>query len=43
MEIENAVKLMFKTKIKKLPVVKKGKLIGLVTLTDHHEISASHD
>ncbi len=34
MEIENAVKLMFKTKIKKLPVVHKGKLIGLVTLTD---------
>jgi len=34
MEIENAVKLMFKTKIKKLPVVHGGKLIGLVTLTD---------
>jgi CBS domain-containing protein len=34
MEIENAVKLMFKTKIKKLPVVHRGKLIGLVTLTD---------
>jgi CBS domain-containing protein len=34
MEIENAVKLMFKIKIKKLPVVHKGKLIGLVTLTD---------
>ena len=33
MEIENAVKLMFKTKIKKLPVVH-GRLIGLVTLTD---------
>jgi len=34
MEIENAVELMFKTKIKKLPVVHRGKLIGLVTLTD---------
>ena len=34
MEIENAVRLMFKTKIKKLPVVHRGKLIGLVTLTD---------
>ena len=34
MEIEDAVKLMFKIKIKKLPIVHKGKLIGLVTLTD---------
>ena len=34
MEVENAVKLMFKTKIKKLPVVQRGQLIGLVTLTD---------
>jgi CBS domain-containing protein len=34
MEIENAVKLMFKTKIKKLPVIHRGKLTGLVTLTD---------
>jgi len=34
MEIENALKLMFKTKIKKLPVVHRRKLIGLVTLTD---------
>ena len=34
MEIEDAVKVMFKTKIKKLPVVQKGRLIGLVTLTD---------
>jgi CBS domain-containing protein len=34
MEVENAVKLMFKTKIKKLPVVQRGRLIGLVTLTD---------
>ncbi len=34
MEIEDAVKLMFKTKIKKLPVVHRGRLLGLVTLTD---------
>jgi len=34
MEIEDAATLMFKIKIKKLPVVHKGKLIGLVTLTD---------
>ena len=34
MEIEDAVKLMFKSKIKKLPVVQQGQLIGLVTLTD---------
>jgi len=33
-EIEDAVKLMFKHKIKKLPVVEKGRLVGLVTLTD---------
>jgi len=34
MEIEDAVKLMFKTEIKKLPVIRGGKLVGLVTLTD---------
>ncbi len=34
MKIENAVKLMFKSKIKKLPVVQKGRLVGIVTLTD---------
>ncbi len=34
MEIEDAVKLMFRTKIKKLPVVHRGRLLGLVTLTD---------
>jgi len=33
-QIEGAVKLMFEKKIKKLPVVEKGKLLGLVTLTD---------
>jgi CBS domain-containing protein len=34
MELEEAAKLMFKLKIKKLPVVESGKLLGLVTLTD---------
>jgi len=34
MEIESAAKIMFTKKIKKLPIVEKGKLIGLVTLTD---------
>ena len=33
-EIEDAVRLMFKHKIKKLPVVENGCLVGLVTLTD---------
>jgi len=33
-EIEEAAKLMFQEKIKKLPIVKKEKLLGLVTLTD---------
>lgn len=31
---EEATKLMIKKKIKKLPIVKKEKLLGLVTLTD---------
>jgi len=34
MDIEDAARLMFSKKIKKLPVVEKGKLVGLVTLTD---------
>ena len=34
MNIGDAVKLMFEHKIKKLPIVKKGHLVGLVTLTD---------
>ncbi|NIR87342.1 CBS domain-containing protein [Candidatus Bathyarchaeota archaeon] len=34
MEVEEAVRLMFKMKIKKLPVVEKGRLLGLITLTD---------
>jgi CBS domain-containing protein len=34
MELEEAVKLMFQMKIKKLPVVDGKRLVGLVTLTD---------
>ena len=34
MHIEDAVELMFKRRIKKLPVVEHGRLRGLVTLTD---------
>ncbi len=34
MDLEEAAKLMFKLKIKKLPVVESGHLMGLVTLTD---------
>jgi len=34
MEVEDAVRLMFNMKVKKLPIVDKGKLVGLVTLTD---------
>jgi len=34
MDIEAAVRFMFKHKIKKLPVVENDRLVGLVTLTD---------
>jgi len=34
MYVEDAAKLMFKRNIKKLPVMKNGRLIGLVTLSD---------
>ena len=34
MDIEDTIKFMLKMKIKKLPIVKSGKLLGLVTLTD---------
>jgi CBS domain-containing protein len=34
MDLEEAVKLMFQMKIKKLPVVNEKRLVGLVTLTD---------
>jgi CBS domain-containing protein len=33
-ELEDAARLMFKMKIKKLPIIHEGKLSGLVTLTD---------
>jgi len=34
MDLEDAVRLMFQMKIKKLPVVEGKRLVGLVTLTD---------
>jgi len=34
MDAEDAAKLMFMKKIKKLPIVDQGRLLGLVTLTD---------
>lgn len=34
MELEDAARLMFKRKIKKLPIVEDGRLKGLITLTD---------
>lgn len=34
MEIHEAARLMFKRKIKKLPIMENGKLIGLITLTN---------
>jgi len=34
MEIPDAVRLMLQKKIKKLPILAEGKMIGLVTLTD---------
>jgi CBS domain-containing protein len=34
MDLEEAARLMFKLKIKKLPVVGSGKLMGLITLSD---------
>jgi CBS domain-containing protein len=34
MDLEEAARLMFKMKVKKLPVVSRGDLVGLLTLTD---------
>ncbi|MEM2146192.1 MAG: CBS domain-containing protein [Candidatus Jordarchaeaceae archaeon] len=34
MELEDAARMMFRKKIKKLPLVNDGKLVGLITLTD---------
>jgi CBS domain-containing protein len=34
MEIHEAARLMFRKKIKKLPIVENGKLVGLITMTN---------
>jgi CBS domain-containing protein len=34
MELEDAARLMFRKKVKKLPIMQDGKLVGLITLTD---------
>jgi len=34
MDLDDAVRLMFEMRIKKLPVVKDGRLVGLVSMTD---------
>ena len=34
MEVADAVRLMLQKKIKKLPIIQDGKMVGLVTLTD---------
>jgi CBS domain-containing protein len=34
MELEEAARLMFRKKVKKLPIMKDGELVGLITLTD---------
>jgi len=34
MELEDAARLMFRKKVKKLPIIKDGQLVGLITLTD---------
>jgi CBS domain-containing protein len=34
MELEDAARLMFRKKVKKLPIIKDGELVGLMTLTD---------
>ena len=39
--LEEAIEAMFKHKIKKLPVVEGGKLVGLVTFTILHVFSRS--
>lgn len=34
MELEDAARLMFRNKVKKLPIMHNGELVGLITLTD---------
>jgi CBS domain-containing protein len=34
MEVADAVRLMLQKKIKKLPIIEDGKMVGLITLTD---------
>jgi len=34
MELEDAARLMFRKKVKKLPIIKDQELVGLITLTD---------
>jgi CBS domain-containing protein len=34
MELEDAARLMFRKKVKKLPITRDGELVGLITLTD---------
>lgn len=34
MDVEEATRLMFDKKIKKLPIIEEGRLVGLITLTD---------
>lgn len=34
MELEDAARLMFTNKVKKLPIIQNGELVGLITLTD---------
>jgi len=41
MYVEDAAKLMFKRNIKKLPVMKNGRLVGLVTLSDIARVAST--
>jgi len=51
MNVQDAVKLMTEKKIKKLPIMEKGRLVGMITLTDlarsiaylEHIISKMHN
>ena len=39
MYIEDAAKLMFKKNIKKLPIMKNGQLVGIITLSDIAQVA----